>query len=418
LTIATGLTASVIIFVGLYIVLATERWHRAVVALLAALVVVALGLLPAGAAVRAVDWNTLGLLLGLMLLVTTLEEAGLFLVLARSLRRMAGRSSWRLVVLFLLATALISALLPNVTVILLLGPVLLTAAESAGLPVIPVLVLAVMASNLGGLGTLIGDPPNILIGTEANISFMGFLAAVGPLAALLVLAVLVLGRRWIPRAGPSAAPPAEPPSPRSPMLLGLLAVFVATVIGFVVAPLGGLPLGVVGMAGGLAAVLMAGPDFDEVLGRVDFGTLLFFAGLFVVVGSLEAQGALRMVASWVLNRGAGPWLPLWVMTGVALCSAFVDNIPIVAAAIPLVRIILAEHPTYGPALWFALAIGAAVGGNATVIGASANVVAAGLAKARGYSLSFRQFLAYGVPVAVVTWAVAALYLVVRWGVGR
>jgi Na+/H+ antiporter NhaD/arsenite permease-like protein len=409
-----GLALALAVFGALYVALATEHVNRTLAALVAAVLVLAMGLLTPGAALAAVDWNTLALLFGLMVLVRLLEQAGLFLLLAWSLRRLAGRSAWRLIVLFLVAAAILSATLPNVTVILILAPVLLSAAEAAGLPAMPLLVVTVVVANLGGLGTLIGDPPNILIGTEAGISFTRVLAAMGPLAALLVAVSLVYVRLTLPVARQATLSHDSGPPVPTRHLPRLVAVFLLTLTGFVAAPAVHLPLGVVGLSGGLLAVLVAGPDFDDLVGHLDWPTLLFFAGLFIVVGALEAKGAMTLAAAWILREGPGPWFPVWVMTGVALLSAFVDNIPIVAAAIPVVRTIVAHHPEYGASLWFALAIGAAVGGNATVIGASANVVAAQLAKARGYSLSFKQYLRTGVPLTALTWVVAGAYLVV-WG---
>jgi Na+/H+ antiporter NhaD/arsenite permease-like protein len=408
-----GMGVALLIFLGLYVFLTTEWLNRALATLVAALLVMGLHLISPAGAIRRLDWNTLALLLGLMLLVNLLEHAGLFRLVAHRVREAAGGSAWGAALLFLVVTAGLSAFLPNLTVILIFGPAIMSLAEDLELPVIPLLIMAVLVSNLGGLGTLIGDPPNILIGTEAAIGFGGFVAYAGPLAVILIVVALAYARLTVPvppaAAGRHAAGGGVPVA-SSPHLKPLLAVFLLTLAAFGLSGPLGLPLGLIGLGGGLLAALVTGHDFDQVLSEVDWSTMVFFAGLFVVVGALEAQGVTHAAADWLLGLPAGPLLPVGLMTGVAILSAFIDNVPIVAAAIPLVRIILEHHPGYGTDLWFALAIGAAVGGNATLVGASANVVAAGLAKARGYSLSFKEFLRWGAPLAVMTWAVAALYL--------
>ena len=408
MTIGAWMTLAV--FVGVYLLLATEWVHRAVVALVAALLVVVLGLVPLSRVPAAIDWNTLGLLFGLMILVLLMESSGLFGVLASLLWRGAGASAAWLVTGLLVIIGVVSAFLPNLTVILVFGPMVLATADTVGLPPVPLLILAVAVSNLGGLATLIGDPPNLLIGTGANIGFAGFAAYAAPLAALLIVAVIVWTRMLLPI--PRRRLPAVTGQEHTarPGLRRLLVVFLLTVTGFVAAGPLHLPLGLVGLAGGAGAVAITGADLRSLFTRVDWATLAFFAGLFTVVGSLETQGIIGLAARGLLSLSVGPALPLVVMTGVALLSAFVDNIPIVAAAIPMVDLITQHHPGFGLTLWFALAIGAAVGGNATLVGASANVVAAGLAKARGYSLSFGEYWRWGWPVAVLTWGLAAAYL--------
>jgi len=403
------------IFVLLYVVLVGEWVHRAAAAMAAGLLVVLLGLLSPAQALAAEDWNTILLLFGLMLLVSLGEEVGLFSALAAWVRRVAGPTPWGTILGFLIVTAALSSVLPNLSVILIMGPALFSAAENLNLDPVPLLVFAIMASNLGGLATLVGDPPNILIGTAANLSFTQFLTHLGPLALVLVAAVVGYARLSLVTA--RARPPVGPatPTPRSRRGGVVAVVLLATLTAFAFQGPLGLPVGVIAVAGATFALLLVGGDVEHHLGQVDWGTLLFFAGLFVVVGALVQQGVIRAAGVWLVSQHLGPLLPLVLLGATALCSAVLDNIPIVAAAIPLVFTILAAEPQYGLSLWLALAVGAAVGGNATLIGASANLVGVSLARARGYSLSFRTYLRWGLPVSGGTLALSALWLI--WQAG-
>ncbi len=413
-----GAVWALLIFVLLYVMLVGEWIHRAAAALAAAVAVVFSGLLTPARALAAVDWNTILLLFGLMVLVSLGEEVGLFPALASWVRRVAGPSPWAAILGFISVVALLSSVLPNLSVLLIMGPALFTAAENLDLDPVPLLVLAIMASNLAGLATLVGDPPNILIGTAAGLSFMQFVTHLGPLALVMVLVVLAYARLSL-KPQRQAAPrwhPTTIPHPRRGWALGL--VMGATLAGFMLQSLLGLPVGVIAVGGATLALLLVGGDVEHHLGQVDWGTLVFFAGLFVVVGSLVQAGIIQTAGKWLLAQHLGPALPVALMLATAVCSAVLDNIPIVAAAIPLVLGILARHPQYGLSLWLALAIGAAVGGNATLVGASANLVGVGLARTRGYTLSFGTYLRWSLPVSAVTLATGLGWLWWHGGVGR
>ena len=404
---------SLLIFALLYVMLVGEWVHRAAAAMAAALAVVFGGLLPPGRAAAAVNWNTLLLLFGLMVLVSLGEEVGLFPALASWVRRVTGPSPWGTILGFLLVVAMLSSVLPNLSVILILGPALFTAAEHMDMDPVPLLVFAIMASNLAGLATLVGDPPNILIGTAAGLSFTQFVIHLGPLALVMVLMVLGYARLALKAPGRPAARwhPTSIPHPRRGWALGL--VMAATLVGFVLQSDLGLPVGLIAVAGATLALLLVGGDVEHHLAAVDWGTLVFFGGLFIVVGALSRAGVIRAAGAWLLAQHLGAWLPLVLLVAVAVCSAVLDNIPIVAAAIPLVSGIVAQEPHYGLALWLALATGAAVGGNATLLGASANLVGVSLARTRGYRLGFRTYLAWSLPLSGATLAVAAAWL--WWG---
>ncbi len=410
MAISAGGWLSVGVFLGLYVVLVTEWVHRAVAALMGAVAVVGLGLLSPGAAARALNLNTLVLLLAMMLMVVILEQEGLFVWLAERAERWGAGSPRRVLFFFMLMTAAASAFLPNVTVVLMVGPALISLAEGFGLHPPPILILSVVVSNLGGMATLIGDPPNLLIGTASSMTFLDFLRYLGPLAVVLTMLTVfwLLGKRS-PRV--HNASDREPiflhqPSHHVRMLLILFGVMAAS---FVLQPQIGLPIGLLALLGALLAVMVVGSDFDQLVARVDWSTLIFFGGLFVVVAAMVQQGVVASLATFILDRHLGLGLPVVVLLGAAVLSAILDSLPIVAAMIPLVDRLTAGHAGYFPGIWVALAVGAAVGGNATLYGAAANVVAGSLAKARGYRLSFKDWirvagpLTAGLVVVSVAW---------------
>jgi Na+/H+ antiporter NhaD/arsenite permease-like protein len=404
---AWGSAAAVALFVGLYAVMVREWVHRALAALAAATLAVAGGLITPGEALAAVDWNTLVLLFGLMLLAGAVDEAGWFRRFGDWARRRAGASPRRLLVLFALVAAGASAVLPNLAVVLVLAPPLVSAVEALAADPVPPLVALTTAANFGGMATLVGDPPNVLIGSAAHLSFEAFLVALGPPAALAVAVALLWTARTLPARGAAFAVPPSPPARRPAVLLVLL----LTVAGFLAAPRVGWPVGLVGLAGGVTAALVGGREAERVLAGVDWGTILFLGGLFVVVGALEHQGVIAALASRVgpYTRAAA-FVPL-VLAGSAVVSALLDNVPLVAAAIP----VLGAAAGSGAAPWWALAAGAGIGGNATLVGSSANIVAASVAAERGFSLSFGTYWRHARGVSAAALGLAGLWLVVTQG---
>lgn len=406
----------------LYILLIGDWFHRAWAALGVAGALVVSGVLPWRDALLAIDWNTVELLAGMMVLVGILGEAGLFLRLGRWARERAGGQPWRLLWIFYGLTAVVSAVLDNVTTVLLLSPALIRAAEEMDLDPVPLLMVEVVASNLGGLATLIGDPPNILIGTAANLSFLQFVRYLGPAAILLLGGVAVILPRVVrlapePKAGRTAAPAPAELSPRPPLaarLPGLLGILGLVLTAFVLQRRLGISPGLIAVFGALLALGFARPPLKPLIKLIDWGTLGFFVGIFVLVGGLDHSGLIHALAMKLTMPAWGPWLPLLILGGSAVFSAFLDNVPLVAALIPLLAQIMVRHPGYGLELWLALALGAAIGGNGTIIGASANVVVQGLAYEYGYPLDFRRFAAFGLKVAGLTLLLGAGYLVLRF----
>ncbi len=405
--------------VMLYVLLLGDWFHRAWAALAVAAALTALGVVTWQQALRAVDWNTLSLLVGMMILVGLLGEAGFFVDLGNLMRRWIQASPKRLLFAMYTVAAAASAFLDNVTTVLLLSPALFQIAETMSLDPVPLLMVMVVASNLGGMATLIGDPPNILIGTAAHLSFNQFVNLLLP-GAVIVLA----GMAWMlphlirDSAGHRTQLPPIAPSrvnyPMRPRLFGLLTILGLTLVAFLLQRTLRLEAGEIAMAGAVLAVVYGGPQIKVLPKFVDWGTLGFFVGVFVIVGALEQHGVANALAELINRKSWGPWLPVVLFLGSAVLSALLDNVPLVAAAIPVIRALMLQNPDFGNGLWVALAMGAAIGGNATIIGASANVVAQGLALERGYHLDFKRYLKFGLSVFLVTAVLGAGYIFVRF----
>ncbi len=400
----------------LYIFLIGDWFHRAWTALGVAALMVLLHVVTFRDAFYSIDFNTIGLLLGMMVLVGLLGEAGLFFRFGIKARQMAREQPKRLLWVFFGLTVVLSAFLDNVTTILLLSPALFRAAEGMDLDPVPFLMAMIVASNLGGMASLIGDPPNILIGTASHMSFNTFVAHLGlPALFLLTGVALILPRILEWKANPQmiAVDPYRVPQdfPLADRLTLLLIVLGIVLAAFVLQGLFHWTSGAIAMGGACLGLLVSGRRAGRFWRVVDWGTLGFFVGIFILVGALERGGIVvrlaNTLAHWHTNN-----LALIILLTSAVLSALVDNVPLVAAMIPLIRHLLHFMPGYGFQLWIALAMGAAIGGNATVMGASANVVGQGLAEERGYTLNFRRYLPFGLKIFALSLLLGALYIIV------
>ncbi|HSC93229.1 MAG TPA: ArsB/NhaD family transporter [Gaiellaceae bacterium] len=409
------------VFVAALTVIALEWVHRTKVALVGAGAMVVLGVLDEDRAVEAVDWSTLGLLAGMMILVGLTERTGVFTYLALRVAQLSRGRSAPLVFLLAGTTGLLSAFLDNLTAILLIVPITLLLADLLGISAIPLVLVEVLASNIGGTATLIGDPPNIMIGTAVpELSFLDFIVNLAPVAlATLVLVTgflyLVFRRELVvdparaaevARLDPAADVRGKPYVGRS------VAVLLGTIVAFFLHTLLHLEPAVVALGGATALLLVAADDVEAALERVEWSTIFFFIGLFVMVGGLEEQGTIDRVADLLADATGGSRTgeALAVLWGSAAGSALVDNIPFTAAMIPVVDTLQGDE--FDDALWWSLALGACFGGNATMIAAAANVAAAGVLERNGTPVSFGRFLAVGLPVTVLSLLVATVYLLV------
>ena len=408
------------IFVIALAVIALEWVHRTKVALVGAGLMVVIGVLDEQRAIEAIDWRTLGLLTGMMILVGLTERTGIFTYIALRVAQLSGGSSLRLVFLLAGVTGLLSAFLDNLTAILLIVPITLLLADVLGISAIPLVLIEVIASNIGGTATLIGDPPNIMIGSHvAELTFIDFIVNLAPVAFVtlcLVTAILYLVFRsqlTIPAERAAEISRLDPARDvrESRYVKRSVAVLVGTIVAFFLHATLHLEPAVVALGGATILLLAAGDDVEDALERVEWSTIFFFLGLFVMVGGLEERGIIGEVADLLgdITGGSQTGEALAILWGSAAGSALVDNIPFTAAMIPVVDELGAEGQ-FDDANWWALALGACFGGNATMIAAAANVAATGVLDRGGQPISFARFLAVGAPVTLVSLAVATVYL--------
>jgi Na+/H+ antiporter NhaD/arsenite permease-like protein len=408
------------IFVAALAVIALEWVHRTKVALVGAGLMVVLGILDERHAIEAVDWATLGLLTGMMILVGLTERTGVFTYLALRAAQLSRGRPLRLVFLLAFVTGVLSAFLDNLTTILLIVPITLLLADVLAISAIPLVVVEILASNIGGTATLIGDPPNIMIGTRvAELTFLDFIVNLAPVSLVtltVVTGLLFLVFRSRLRVDPARAAEIARLDPardvrESRHVKRSVAVLVGTIVAFFLHGPLGLEPAVVALGGATLLLLIAADDVEQALERVEWSTIFFFLGLFVMVGGLQRQGVIAHVADAIgaLTGGSPTGEGLAILWGAAFGSALVDNIPFTAAMIPVVEE-LSAGPDFEAANWWALALGACFGGNATMIAAAANVAATGVLERAGRPISFLRFLAVGVPVTVVSLMIATVYL--------
>jgi Na+/H+ antiporter NhaD/arsenite permease-like protein len=420
----------VVVFVAAYVLIASERVHRVAAALGGAAAMVALGVVDAHVAFfsehTGIDWNVIFLLLGMMMIVGVLKQTGVFDYLAIwSAKTVRGRP-YALLVMLVSITAVASALLDNVTTVLLLAPITLQVCARLGLPPVPYLIAEALASNIGGMATLVGDPPNIIIASRAGLSFNDFLAHLAPLAVLLMLVYIGLCRllfrsafRYDAARVAAVMELDEAASIRNPVLLRKSLLMLGLVmVGFVLHSALHVEPSLIALLGAGALVALSRLEPAAYLEEVEWETLVFFAGLFVMVGALVEVGVIGDLGQRVSDAVDGRYflagtVLLW---GSAVLSGIVDNIPYVATMSPLVEDLVASGGGSREAsgLWWALAAGADLGGNATAVGASANVVVLGIAARHGHPISFWRFTKYGLVVTVVTIGIAWPYLWLRY----
>jgi Na+/H+ antiporter NhaD/arsenite permease-like protein len=426
---------SAAVLAATYALIISGRLNRAVVALIGASVIVMVGALDQNEAIAGINWNTIGLLTGMMILVSISRRSGLFQYLAVWSAQKANASPAGILVMLQLTTALLSAVLNNVSTVLLVAPVTLAITEELDVPPFPFLFAEIFASNIGGTATLIGDPPNILIGSAAGLDFNAFLSNLAPVVVLVFLAqVFMVHLVWGRKLSASAECRAlvmgmnAPGMIADPILLAqAVSVMGAVLVAFLFAGPLHLEPATIALAG--AAVLMLldnwqhqnakqSENVHSTFADVEWTTIFFFIALFVVVHAVEVSGLLEILARRLVAAtggnlaGAGAAI-LWMS---ALLSAILDNIPFVATMIPLIKNMA---PAFGglariEPLWWCLALGACLGGNGTLVGAAANLTVVGIAERNAIRVSFVQYLVYGLPMMLVSIAICQLYVWLRY----
>ena len=429
------LWVSSILFIATYAVIVSEKVNRAIVSLLGAGLMITLGVLNQETAISGIDFNTLGLLAGMMVIVAITRRSGVFQFVAVWSAKKVQARPWGILLMLSVVTALFSALLDNVTTVLLIAPVTLLISHELKMSPFPFLFAEIFASNIGGTATLIGDPPNIMIGSAVNLSFNDFLLNLAPIVPVILMVTLgviyvIWGRDM--RASDETRERIMRFREREaitdvPLLKKSLFVLALVIASFVLAEHLRLEPATIAMFGAALLLLLSNMKTDaseqsenvhNTFGEIEWITIFFFIGLFIVVKGIEEAGVLKILAEHMLDLTGGDigvtaMTILWVS---AIASALVDNIPFVATMIPLIK---SMAPGFGGAenlmpLWWSLALGACLGGNGSLVGASANLIVAGFAERAGHRIHFLKFMALAFPLMLVSIVIASVYVYLRY----
>lgn len=412
------------IFVAVIAVIVSEKLHRAACALIGAVLLILIGILEPAEALGFIDFNTIGVLIGMMMFVAVVKNSGIFEFLAVKAAKIAKGNPWKIMVYFMIITALLSAFLDNVTTVLLIGPMTFSICKTLELNPVPYLLTQIISSNVGGTATLIGDPPNIMLGSAADISFLQFCIYDGPIV-IIVMVATILGFRFMYKKGLSVSPEKmelimqmdENAEIRDKVLFVKSIVMICLVaLAFILHDTLGLKTSVIALSCAALMILIGKQDVEETVHDVEWPTIIFFAFLFIVVGGLEKVGLIHALAVKMMSTTGTHYVALmiiilWVS---ALLSAVLDNIPFVATLIPLIQQMADAGLDVWP-LWWAVSIGACFGGNGTIIGASANVVLTGIANRKGYPITFMDYLKVGLPMMLMSIVLATIYLLILFG---
>ncbi|GAA0982271.1 ArsB/NhaD family transporter [Acrocarpospora macrocephala] len=425
---------SAVIALGIFCVafffIATEKADKVKTALIAAGAMAVLGLIPGKEVFfsehEGIDWNVIFLLFGMMIIVGIIKQTGVFDYLAIWAAKKSKGRPYRLMVMLMGITAIASPILDNVTTIMLVAPVTVVVCNRLRIPAQPYLIAEVLASNIGGAATLIGDPPNIIIGSRAGLTFNDFLIHMAPIVVVVFVVFVLFTRvlfrnsfQYNPEHVASVMALQERRAITDPRLLArCLIVLGGVVVGFGLHAVLHLEPSIVALVGAGVMLLVSRVDTSDVLSEVEWPTLVFFMGLFVMVAALVHTGVIATIGTWAIDALGDNYFvaATSLLFGSSVLGAFFDNIPYVATMAPIVEGMVAQtpDPQTGQALWWAFALGADFGGNGTAVAASANVVALGIAARAGHRISFWQFTKYGILVTVLSTLMAWVYVWLRY----
>ncbi len=423
----SGLLAG-IIFIIMYVFIASEKINRTVVAMLGSLLMVLTGIITQEKAIHHIDFNTLGLLIGMMIIVAITGQTGVFNYIAIYAAKVAKGEPKRILIILALITAVCSAFLDNVTTVLLIVPVTISITKKLKVDPIPFLITQIIASNIGGTATLIGDPPNIMIGSAVKeLTFLAFIQNLAPIAVINLIVVVgilsFLYRKKLMAQDSLKAeimklePEAEIKDRR--LLKKSLGILMLTLLGFFMHQSLNLESSTIALTGGFLLLATVGKKhnfIESVLEKIEWGTIFFFIGLFIAVGALIETGIIKQIALYCFEITKGEVLEtsLLVLWLSAIISAFLDNIPFVATMIPLIFDMGNMGIVNLEPIWWSLALGACLGGNGTIIGASANLIVAAMAAEKGHNISFVKYLKVGFPVMLLTILISTIYVYLRF----
>jgi Na+/H+ antiporter NhaD/arsenite permease-like protein len=427
--------AAVSILLAVYVVIMMERFNRAVLSLLGAGLMILCGVITQQQAVAGIDFNTIGLLTGMMVIVSISQKTGMFQYVAIKSAKAVKGNPWGILAMLAVVTAVFSAFLDNVTTVLLIAPVTLLITDTLGVRPYPYLFAQILASNVGGTATLIGDPPNIMIGSAAGLSFYDFLANLAPIIpfifGVVLLAIWLMFGRDLHASDEGRALVMKFEEREAikdvPLLKKSLAVLFLVLVSFTASHSLHLEPASIAMFGAAVLLLLQtlgqslhdkDHAYEGVMAEVEWTTIFFFVGLFIIVTGVEHTGVIAMLAGKTLELTGGDFnatvgAVLWVS---AIASALIDNIPFVATMIPLIHNMA---PTFGGAdallpLWWALALGACLGGNGSLVGASANLIVAGFSQRAGYPIAFLTFMKHAFGLMLLSIVISHVYLYVRY----
>lgn len=416
---------AVAVFLIVILLIISERVHRTAAAMAGAMVLILTGVMSADKALSYIDFNTIGVLVGMMIFVAIVRRSGMFEYIAVRAAKAVHGDPWKIMVAFTLITAVLSAILDNVTTVLLVGPMSIAIARMLKIDPVPFLMGQILASNVGGTATLIGDPPNIMIGSAAHLSFMDFLENTG-FAVLFILVVLILLMKivyekkielgTVDTGAIEKLDPSKSITNRALMKKGII-VLICVIVGFMFHDKLGIESSVIALTAAAVMLIIGREDVNEAIQDVEWTTILFFMSLFVVVGGLTETGIIKELASKIIDATDGhPMVTMLVLLWAsALLSSILDNIPFVATLIPLILAMQADGIDV-TSFWWAISLGACLGGNGTMIGASANVVLSDISTKHGYPITFKSYLKVGMPFMLLSIVIATIFLVVKFDI--
>ncbi|WP_294463679.1 ArsB/NhaD family transporter [uncultured Anaerofustis sp.] len=415
---------SVIIFLITMTAIMTERVHRTVAAIAGAILLIVTHILTIEKSISYVDMNTIGVLVGMMLFVAVVKNSGIFEYIAIKSAKIAKGKPVNIMIIFIIITAVLSAFLDNVTTVLLVGPMTIAITRILDISPVPFLITQIMASNIGGTATLVGDPPNIMIGSAANLSFTDFILNTGVPAVITLIAAigyfLILYKKHM-KVEDSAInnimkmDENKAIKDKSLMVKSIIMI-ILVVVAFVFHSQLGMESCTIALTAAIIMLLFGGQDAEEVIISVEWSTILFFIGLFIVVGGLEETGIIEKLANMLINATNGNMVltMIIILWASAIISSFLDNIPFVATLIPLIITMQQAGGIDVMPLWWALSLGACLGGNGTLIGASANVVLSSISNKNGYPITFKDYFKVGFPMMIVSIIICTGYLLIRF----
>ena len=411
------------IFLLVMIAIISEKVNRAVAAVAGALLMLIFNIVSFENGLKHIDFNTIGVLIGMMIFVSVVKNSGLFEYIAIFSAKKSKGDPWKIMLCFMVLTAILSAILDNVTTVLLIGPMTIVITQILKINPTPFLITQILASNIGGTSTLIGDPPNIMIGSAANLSFMDFVVNLGPIVIIILFATIICFKfvfkkhlvvEAIYKEEILSLDENKAIKDKS-LLIKSIIMMIFILLGFALHNIIHIESSVVALTGATIMIFIGKQDVDEILSSIEWSTIAFFGGLFIVVGGLVEVGIINFIAEYLINVTKGHLIItmlviLWLS---AIISSFLDNIPFVATLIPLILTMQSQGVDVTP-IWWATSLGACLGGNGTLIGASANIVLSNIGQKNGYPITFKEYFKIGFPLMILSIIISTIYLVIHF----